>query len=158
MAIDPQSVPAVALNDGTVDTIGSDHAPHAREKKMLPWPNCASGLTGVQTLVPIMLNHVNNGRLSLSRMVDLMCAGPARVYGALGKGRLAADPVFHIAGIPEEAVPPVKDAVARATGGKRFNGEDLQESVRIAARRAAKIAGFLSFTSLLRLITSACCS
>ena len=79
-----------AVNDGLVDTIGSDHAPHAREKKMLPWPNCASGLTGVQTLVPIMLNHVNAGRLSLSRMVDLMCAGPARVYGAIGKGRLAA--------------------------------------------------------------------
>ena len=79
-----------AVNDGTVDTIGSDHAPHAREKKMLPWPNCASGLTGVQTLVPVMLNHVNAGRLSLSRMADLMSAGPARVYGAIGKGRLAA--------------------------------------------------------------------
>jgi len=79
-----------AVNDGTVDTIGSDHAPHAREKKLAPWPNCASGLTGVQTLVPIMLNHVNAGRLSLNRMVDLMCAGPARVYGAVGKGRLAA--------------------------------------------------------------------
>jgi dihydroorotase len=79
-----------ALNDGMVDTIGSDHAPHAREKKMLPWPSCASGLTGVQTLVPIMLNHVNEGRLSLTRMVDLMSAGPARVYGAIGKGRMAA--------------------------------------------------------------------
>jgi dihydroorotase len=79
-----------AINDGTIDTIGSDHAPHAKEKKMLPWPDCASGLTGVQTLVPIMLNHVNAGRLSLNRMADLMCAGPARVYGAVGKGRLAA--------------------------------------------------------------------
>jgi len=79
-----------AVNDGLVDTVGSDHAPHAREKKMLPWPNCASGLTGVQTLVPVMLDHVNAGRLSLTRMVDLMSAGPARVYGALGKGRLAA--------------------------------------------------------------------
>jgi dihydroorotase len=79
-----------AINDGTVDTIGSDHAPHSRANKMLPWPNCASGLTGVQTLVPVMLNHVNAGRLSLNRMVDLMCAGPARVYGAVGKGRLAA--------------------------------------------------------------------
>lgn len=79
-----------AINDGTVDSIGSDHAPHSKAKKMLPWPDCSSGLTGVQTLVPVMLNHVNAGRLSLSRMVDLMCAGPARVYGVLGKGRLAA--------------------------------------------------------------------
>ena len=79
-----------AINDGTVDTIGSDHAPHARDKKLLPWPDCPAGLTGVQTLVAVMLNHVNAGRLSLMRMVDLMCAGPARVYGAVGKGRLAA--------------------------------------------------------------------
>ncbi len=79
-----------AINDGTVDTIGSDHAPHSREKKMLPWPDCPAGLTGVQTIVPVMLNHVTAGRLSLARLVDLMCAGPARVYGLLGKGRLAA--------------------------------------------------------------------
>src|SRR5580658_7385013 len=79
-----------AINDGTVDTIGSDHAPHPRDKKLLPWPDCPAGLTGVQTLVPVMLNHVNAGRLSLARMVDLMCAGPARVYGVVGKGRLAA--------------------------------------------------------------------
>jgi len=79
-----------AVNDGTVDTIGSDHAPHSRDRKLLPWPECAAGLTGVQTLVPIMLDHVNAGRLSLGRLVDLMCAGPARVYGVGGKGRLAA--------------------------------------------------------------------
>ena len=78
-----------AIRDGTVDTVGSDHAPHPRARKLLPWPDCAAGLTGVQTLVPLMLNHVNAGRLSLSRLVDLMCAGPARVYGVLGKGRLA---------------------------------------------------------------------
>jgi dihydroorotase len=79
-----------AINDGMIDTIGSDHAPHSRVNKMLPWPSCSSGLTGVQTLVPIMLNHVNAGRLSLNRLVDLMCAGPARVYGAVSKGRLTA--------------------------------------------------------------------
>jgi dihydroorotase len=79
-----------AVRDGTVDTIGSDHAPHPREKKLLPWPECPAGLTGVQTLVPVMLDHVNAGRLSLTRLVDLMCAGPARVYGVVGKGRLAA--------------------------------------------------------------------
>src|SRR5271165_1395063 len=79
-----------AVADGTVDTVGSDHAPHARARKELPWPDCAAGLTGVQTLVPVMLDHVNAGRLSLTRLVDLMCAGPARVYGVVGKGRMAA--------------------------------------------------------------------
>jgi dihydroorotase len=79
-----------AVSDGTADTIGSDHAPHSRERKMLPWPETAAGLTGVQTIVPVMLDHVNAGRLTLSRLVDLMCAGPARVYGLVNKGRLAA--------------------------------------------------------------------
>jgi dihydroorotase len=78
-----------AIREGVVDTVGSDHAPHSREAKEKPWPCCSSGLAGVQTLVPIMLDHVNAGRLSLERMVDLMAAGPARVYGAVNKGRLA---------------------------------------------------------------------
>ncbi|MGH1590564.1 dihydroorotase [Methylobacterium phyllosphaerae] len=79
-----------AVRDGTVDTIGSDHAPHARAAKERPWPDCPAGLTGVQTLVPIMLDHVAAGRLPLARLVDLMAAGPARVYGLRGKGRIAA--------------------------------------------------------------------
>ncbi len=79
-----------AVRDGTVDTIGSDHAPHSRAAKERPWPQCAAGLTGVQTLVPVMLDHVSAGRLTLPRLVDLLCAGPARVYGVVGKGRLAA--------------------------------------------------------------------
>jgi dihydroorotase len=79
-----------AVRDGRVDTIGSDHAPHPRAAKEKPWPDCPAGLTGVQTLVPVMLDHVNAGRLSLPRLVDLMAAGPARVYATVGKGRLAA--------------------------------------------------------------------
>jgi dihydroorotase len=70
--------------------VGSDHAPHSRAAKERPWPETAAGLTGIQTLVPIMLDHVNAGRLSIGRLVDLMAAGPARVFGALNKGRMAA--------------------------------------------------------------------
>lgn len=79
-----------AVRDGTVDCVGSDHAPHSRAAKERPWPETAAGLTGVQTLVPLMLDHVAAGRLPLTRLVDLMSAGPARIYGAVGKGRLAA--------------------------------------------------------------------
>ncbi|CAG4904211.1 unnamed protein product [Acidocella sp. C78] len=79
-----------AVADGLVDTIGSDHAPHPREAKERPWPETAAGLTGVQTLVPVMLDQVAKGRLPLTRLVDLMAAGPARIYGAVGKGRIAA--------------------------------------------------------------------
>jgi dihydroorotase len=46
-------------------------------------------MTGVQTLVPIMLDHVNAGRMSLMRLVDLTSAGPARLFGIAGKGRVA---------------------------------------------------------------------
>ena len=79
-----------AVADGTADTIGSDHAPHPRAAKERPWPAVAAGLTGVQTLVPVMLDHVAAGRLTLQRMVDLMAAGPARAYGLACKGRICA--------------------------------------------------------------------
>jgi len=79
-----------ALRDGTVDTIGSDHAPHTLEDKARAYPDSPSGMPGVQTLVPVMLDHVNAGRLSLERFVDLTSHGPQRVFGIAGKGRIAA--------------------------------------------------------------------
>jgi dihydroorotase len=78
-----------AIADGTVDIIGSDHAPHTLEEKGKPYPASPSGTPGVQTLVPIMLDHVNAGRLTLERLVDLVCEGPLRVHGIAGKGRIA---------------------------------------------------------------------
>ena len=78
-----------AIADGRVDTIGSDHAPHPRDAKERPWPHTAAGLTGTQTLLPLMLDAVAAGHLTLSRLADLMSAGPARVYGLRGKGRIA---------------------------------------------------------------------
>ncbi len=77
------------IADGTVDVLGSDHAPHTREEKDHPYPESHSGMTGVQTLVPIMLDHVNGGRLSLARFVDLTSAGPQRLFGIINKGRIA---------------------------------------------------------------------
>lgn len=79
-----------AVRAGRVDVIGSDHAPHTREEKALPYPQSPAGMPGVQTLVPLMLDHVHEGRLSLERMVELTSAGPARVYGAMRKGQIAA--------------------------------------------------------------------
>ena len=77
------------IASGVVDVLGSDHAPHTREEKDHPYPESHSGMTGVQTLVPLMLDHVNAGRLSLQRFVDLTSHGPARLFGLRGKGRLA---------------------------------------------------------------------
>ena len=78
-----------AVSQGVADTIGSDHAPHLPEAKAKPYPASPSGIPGVQTLVPLMLNAVNTGLLSLTRFVDLTSSGPCRVYGIARKGRIA---------------------------------------------------------------------
>ena len=78
-----------AVAAGVVDVIGSDHAPHTKDEKARPYPESPSGMTGVQTLLPLMLDHLHAGRLSLARLVDLTSAGPARVFGLPDKGRIA---------------------------------------------------------------------
>ena len=69
-----------AIADGTVDIVASDHAPHTLDEKSGTYPNTPSGTPGVQTLIPIMLNHVHEGRLSYERLVDLMAYGPYRIH------------------------------------------------------------------------------
>jgi dihydroorotase len=78
-----------ALHSGLVDVLGSDHAPHTLEEKAKPYPGSPSGMPGVQTLVPVMLDCVNRGMLSLERFVDLTSHGPNRIFGMAGKGRIA---------------------------------------------------------------------
>lgn len=78
-----------AIQDGLVDVIGSDHAPHTRAEKDKEYPATPAGMPGVQTLVTVLLDHVAAGRLSLARFVDLTSSGPARVFGIAAKGRIA---------------------------------------------------------------------
>jgi dihydroorotase len=74
---------------GLVDVLGSDHAPHSLEEKSKPYPQSPSGMPGVQTLVPVMLDHVKKGRLTIERFVDLTSHGPQRIFGMSRKGRIA---------------------------------------------------------------------
>jgi dihydroorotase len=76
------------LNQGVPDVLGSDHAPHTKEEKAKPYPASPSGMPGVQTLVPLLLDHVAAGRLTLQRFIDLTSAGPQRIFGLVGKGRI----------------------------------------------------------------------
>ena len=76
--------------DGVVDVVGSDHAPHTLDEKAQAYPASPSGMPGVQTILPILLHHVSQGRLTLMQVHDLLCAGPARIFGIAGKGRIAA--------------------------------------------------------------------
>ena len=78
-----------AVRSGVVDVVGSDHAPHTLEDKAAPYPGSPSGMGGVQTLVPLLLDHVREGRLTLARFVDLTSAGAARIFNIAGKGRIA---------------------------------------------------------------------
>jgi len=78
-----------ALSSGVVDVLGSDHAPHTLEEKAKAYPASPSGMPGVQTLVPVMLDHVNAGHLTIERFVDLTSHGPSRIFGIASKGRVA---------------------------------------------------------------------
>jgi dihydroorotase len=77
------------LQQGVVDILGSDHAPHTVEEKARTYPDSPSGMPGVQTMLPLMLNHVAAGRTTLARVIDLTSAGPQRVFNIAGKGRIA---------------------------------------------------------------------
>ncbi|HET7084462.1 MAG TPA: dihydroorotase [Rhizomicrobium sp.] len=78
-----------AVRDGVIDVIGSDHAPHTRAEKDKTYPDTPSGMPGVQTLVTLLLDHVNKGNLTLERFIDLTSAGAQRIFGLAGKGRIA---------------------------------------------------------------------
>ena len=115
-----------ALNGGVVDCIGSDHAPHTLEEKARPYPRSPSGLTGVQTTVPVMLNHVAEGRLTLQRLVDLMSAGPARIFGIAGKGRVALGYDADFTVVDLKAKRTITNAwIASRTGWTAFDGMDV---------------------------------
>lgn len=115
-----------AVRDGRVDVVSSDHAPHPREAKEKPWPQCPAGLTGVQTILPLMLDHVNAGRLSLTRLVDLMAAGPARIYGLQTKGRLAVGFDADLTLVDMKASREIRnDWIASPVGWTPFDGKQV---------------------------------
>jgi len=75
-----------AVKNNLNDTIGSDHAPHLKINKDKEYPNSPSGMPGVQTLMPVMLNHINEGRLSLNQLINFVCENPVKIFGIKNKG------------------------------------------------------------------------
>ena len=111
---------------GIVDVLGSDHAPHTLAEKAKPYPASPSGMPGVQTLVPVMLDHVNAGRLTIERFVDLTSHGPQRLFGIARKGRIAAgwDADFTVVDLKR------RETIANAQAGSRagwtpYDGMDV---------------------------------
>ena len=76
----------VAIKNNIVDVLGSDHAPHLKKNKIKEYPNSPSGMPGVQTIFPVMIDHVNNGKLSLEKLIKLMCENPCKIFGIKNKG------------------------------------------------------------------------
>jgi dihydroorotase len=81
----------VAVKNSVVDILGSDHAPHSKEDKKKKYPASPSGMPGVQTILPIMLNHINNEKLSLEQLIKLMCENPCKIFGIKNKGHIKED-------------------------------------------------------------------
>ncbi|HOO50880.1 MAG TPA: dihydroorotase [Alphaproteobacteria bacterium] len=115
-----------AIANGTVDILASDHAPHTLEEKSKEYPASPSGTPGVQTLVPVMLNHVHQGRLTLERLVDLMCHGPQRIHRIIGKGRIARgyDADFTIVDLSKKQIISNDQQLSRA-GWTPFDGMEV---------------------------------
>jgi dihydroorotase len=114
------------IRNGVVDVLGSDHAPHTREEKDKEYPNTPSGMPGVQTLVPLMLDWVAKGRLSLERFVDLTSAGPKRIFGLSRKGRMAVgyDADFTIVDLKRRQTI-TNDWIASKCGWTPYNGVEV---------------------------------
>ena len=75
-----------AIKNNIVDVLGSDHAPHLKVNKNKEYPDSPSGMPGVQTIFPVMIDHVNNGKLTLNQLINLMCENPCRIFGIKNKG------------------------------------------------------------------------
>ena len=93
-----------AVREGLNDVIGTDHAPHTLQEKNNLYPATPSGMPGVQTLVPLMLDFVHKGKLSMSRWIELGCENPARIFGIKNKGqiKLGFDADFTIVDLKKE--------------------------------------------------------
>ncbi len=114
------------VSQGVVDVLGSDHAPHTLEEKARPYPESPSGMPGVQTLVPVMLDHVNAGRLTLQRFVDLTSAGPARIFRIVGKGRIAAGYDADFTVVDLKRTETIRDSwIASRCGWTPYDGREV---------------------------------
>ncbi|MEE2567454.1 dihydroorotase [Hyphobacterium marinum] len=114
------------VQNGLFDVVGSDHAPHTREEKSRPYPQSPSGMPGVQTLVPVMLNHVAEGRMSLERFIDLTSHGAQRIFGIAGKGRMSVgyDADFTIVDLKAKRTL-TEDWVESKCGWSPFTGDTV---------------------------------
>ncbi len=124
-----------AVNDGTIDTIGSDHAPHSVEEKTKEsiW-DASSGCIGVETMVPAMLTLVNKGLIKLPRLVEMGAENPARIFGLYPKKGAIA--------VGSDADFTVVDMKAEGT----VRAEELHSIQKITPFEGFKVKGMPAYT------------
>ena len=111
-----------AIKNNIVDVLGSDHAPHLKANKDKEYPDSPSGMPGVQTIFPVMIDHVNNGKLTLNQLINLMCENPCRIFGIKNKGFIKEgfDADLTIVDMKKEVI--IKDEmIASKCGWTPFN-------------------------------------
>ena len=111
-----------AIKNNIVDVLGSDHAPHLKANKDKEYPDSPSGMPGVQTIFPVMIDHVNNGKLTLNQLINLMCENPCKIFGIKNKGFIKEgfDADLTIVDMNKEVV--IKDEmIASKCGWTPFN-------------------------------------
>jgi len=116
-----------AIEDGMIDTIGTDHAPHTLEEKDA---RVTFGIPGIETAMPLMLDAVNKGRLSLTKLVDMYSTKPAEIFKLAGKGKIEAgyDADIIIVDMEKSYTLKNKDIVSRC-GWTPFDGRSVQGMV-----------------------------
>jgi len=142
-----------AVKNSLVSTIGSDHAPHTKEEKNKKYPSSPSGMPGVQTLLPVMLDHVNKGKLKIEQLIKLVCENPCDLFGIKNKGYIKEnyDADLTIVDMNKEVV--IKDSWIESKCGwtpfnnykvKGFpvativNGEIVMENSKIVSKAKGK--------------------
>ena len=116
-----------AIKNNFNDTIGSDHAPHLKENKEKSYPDSPAGMPGVQTLMPVMLNHVNDGKLSLKQLINFVCENPVKIFGIKNKGFIKEgfDADFTIVDMNKKIL--IKNEnIESKCGWSPFNGYELK--------------------------------
>ena len=116
-----------AVRNNYNDTIGSDHAPHLKENKLKDYPETPSGMPGVQTLMPVMLNHINEGRLKLEQLIKLLCENPVKIFGIKNKGYIKKDYDADFTIIDMNKVIEIKnEKIESKCGWSPFNGHKFK--------------------------------
>lgn len=140
------------VNDGTIDVIGSDHAPHLREEKEIGWTNmfvAANGTPKIQETLPLFLNAVNEGRLSYTRLAEIFSTTPAKIFGLYprkGVIQVGADADLVVVDPNKEQVLRNEDMLSKcgwtSWDGRRVRGVTVHTLVRgTFAYRDGKVVG-----------------